>query len=154
VSDYGQKHLAAAFGEVNPLQFRNFWDPARQDHGDIKFEKDEWRWMSDDILEGSCGQSYEEQAQMVAKLGAHFAIPFLRDAAECLLLRKIAKEASLLQEEDEQNGDLISAYTSVQETTQGCPLIIGDSTFSGLAVYRHYYHKDEDVGVLAFRKKF
>jgi hypothetical protein len=149
VSAYGQKHLEA-FGGANPLQFRYFWDSARQDHGDTMFEKDEWRWMSDDILEGSRNRSYEEQAQMVAKLGANFEIPSLGDAAKCLFLHKVATGESLLQQGNEQNGGL-STYTRVQETTQGSRLAIGGSAPSGVDVDYDIYD-DEAIGVVALRK--
>jgi len=147
VNAYGQKHLAA-FGGENPLQFRYFW--ARQDHGDIQFEEDEWRWMSDDILEGSRNQSYAEQAQIVAKLGANFVIPSLRDAAECLLLRKVATGESLLQQGNEQNGNL-STYTRVQDTAQGVHSAIGDSAPSGVIV-TSTAPAPMEIGVVALQK--
>lgn len=151
VSAYGQEHLSA-FGGVNPLKFRYFWDSARQDHGDTQFEQDEWRWMSDDILEGSHQRSYEDQAQMVANLGANFEIPSLRDAAECLFLHKVATGESLLQQWNEQRGLKRgrNTLTRVQETTEGSRLSIGGYAPSGVFVCSNY--DDAYIGVVALLK--
>jgi len=148
---YGQKHLAA-FGGENPLQLRLFWNSTRQDHGHTPFEKYEWRWMSDDILEGSRNKTYQEQVQMVGKLGANFKIPSLREAIECLILHKVATEKSLLQRGNEQNGGL-NTFTCVEEITQGSRMAIGGSTSSGVYFYYpYYYYAKENIGVVALRK--
>ncbi len=147
VKAYGQKHLAS-FGGANPLQFQYFWEPARRDHGNTQFEKDSWRWMSDDILEGSRSLSYDKQARMVAKLGADFKIPSLIEAAECLLLHRVATGESILQQGNEQNGSC--SYARVQETTQGSPLVIDDYDPSGVSVFRS--HGIEDIGVMVLQE--
>ena len=149
VRAYGQKHLAA-FGGENPLQFKYFWKAARQEHGDTQFNEYEWAWMSDDILEGSRDRSYERQAQMIAKLGADFKIPSLRDAAECLFLHQVATGKSLLQRWNGQNRGL---STRVQEATQGSRLAIGDPTPSGVQVdFTCYFSRHGDIGIMALRK--
>jgi hypothetical protein len=150
VKAYGETHLAA-FGEKNPLQFRTFWEPARLKWGDFQYPKYEWRWMSDDILEGSRARSFEKQAQMVAKLGANFEIPSLRDAAACLFLHKVATGESLLQCGNEQN-ESPSTYTHVQDTAEGLYLAIGGSAPSGVGVSYYYGYDDKFIGVVALRK--
>ncbi len=138
VSGYGEKHLAE-FGGENPLKFRYFWGWSRLDHDNTQFEKEGWRWMSDDILEGSRNRSYAEQDRMIKELGANFEIPSLRDAAECLFLHKIATGESILQQGNEQNGGL-STFTHVQETIQRSHLAIGGSDSSGVDVYYVNHH--------------
>jgi hypothetical protein len=80
-------------------------------------------------LQSGTQPSYEEQAQMVEKLGANFEIPSLRDITESLFLHKVATGESLLQQGNEQNGNL-STYTRVQNTIDGSRLIIGSSANS------------------------
>ena len=159
MSTYGEKHLAA-FGGNNPLQFRYFWGWSRLDHRSMQFEKDEWRWMSDDILEGSRNRSYEEQAQMVAKLGANFKIPSLRDVAACLFLHKVATGESILQQGNEQQGGL-STFTRVQEIIQGSHLAIGGSDPFGVDIYYANFpfgnvaahsNREKYIGVVALLK--
>ena len=148
VSAYGKEHLAA-FGGENPLQFIYFSDSARQDHAETQLDKDEWRWMSDDVLEGNRNRPYEELAQMVAKLGgklgANFEIPSFRDAAWCLFLHQVATRESVLQQGNEQNRGL-STFTRVQDSR----LVIGGSAPSGVHVYGSY--GPEHIGVVALRK--
>ena len=149
VSAYGQKNLAEFRGE-NPLRFRFFLTVARP-FDKTQSKEDEWRWMSDDILEGSRDESYEKQAEMVAKFGANFEIPSLRDAAVCLLLHKVATGESLLKKKNAKNKGL-STNTHVQEEiTHGSHLAVGGSDPSGVCV-NFVYTAHQKVGVVALRK--
>ncbi len=148
VEKYGARHLSEFEGS-NPFRFRYFWEAARQEHGDTQFKQYEWRWMSDDILADSRGQSNVQQAQIVAKLGKNFEIPSLKDVVACLFLYKAATKQSLLRQGNDKSE--VNTYTRVQETTQDCHLAVGGSLSCGVSVTRHHPN-DEEVGVVALAK--
>ncbi len=157
VSAYGRAHLAEYGGE-NPLQFRYFWDAARREHGDVRFNEPQWILISNDILPESRSTSYPEQVKMVETVNTRdfirdevrspYEVPLLREAVAFAFLHKVATGESVLQAGNERNEDI---YTSVQETTDNAPLAVGGFAPDGLYVASYYFAGDR-IGVGVVRK--
>ncbi|OGN55247.1 MAG: hypothetical protein A3D96_06660 [Chlamydiae bacterium RIFCSPHIGHO2_12_FULL_44_59] len=154
VSAYGRAHLAE-YGRENPLQFRYFWNAARQEHGDTRFDEPQWVLMSNDVLPGSRNQPYERHVEMVGELSEKafvpFEVPSLRAAVGVTLLHKVATGESILQAGNEQNGN-VHTYTRVGETTGSYHVAVGGSAPSGVGVSSDYGGDGEGIGVSALWK--
>ena len=64
VSAYGKQHYQGD----NLLQFRHFYGAAQEQYGNVESNKFEWRLILKGVLPRSRNKTYQEQAQMVAKL--------------------------------------------------------------------------------------
>jgi len=141
--------------EENPLQFRYFWDAARQEHADVPFEDSHWVLMSKDVLPESRNKSWTEQAALVddlrKKAFVNYEVPSLREAFAVMMLHKVATEESLYQAGNEQNGYGYT-FTRVKEATQGYRLAVGGFAPSGVSVSNSFGYALEDDGVGALRK--
>lgn len=157
VKIYGEKQYPE---NENPLQFRFFWNRARQEHGDIPFEPTHWVLHTDDVLETSRDKSYQEQADLVHSLAQEtfvdWEVPNLRDTIATTFLKKIATGESVYQEGNDQNGN-IDTFTRVKEATHDRRLAAGHFAPAGLSVSYYFdgssfdYHHF-DVGVAALRR--
>jgi hypothetical protein len=161
VRTYGKQALnnqgKKLYPDQNPLQFRYFWDAARQEHGDIPSNEYQWILISNDVLPESRNRSYQEQAQKVAALSkkafVNYEVPSLYAAAAACFLHKVATGESLYQAGNEQNGN-IHTCTRVKETTQNYRLVIGSPAPSGVSVHCCSYGYDvrENIDVTPLRK--
>lgn len=155
VKAYGEEHYPE--GE-NPLQYRDFWDPAREQHGKTPFGPTCWILHTDDVLEGSRNRSWYGQAALVDALAretfVNWQVPeSFYETFLTVALTEIGTGKRLYQAGNEQNGSL-STYTRVKQMTRGCHLVVGGSALIGVGVHNpHYFGYDnEDVGVAARRK--
>jgi hypothetical protein len=142
---------AANYRGDNPLQFRYFWDQARQEHGKVSLGEAHWVLITKDVIPGSRNRSYADQSDMVAHLGNGYEVPKLGEAIAALFLHKIATRESLYTEGNEQNGDVYTD-TRVKETTQNYHLVVGGSAPSGVDVSDIDGFAHGSIGVAALRK--
>ena len=151
LNDLGQK----LYPHENPLQFRYFWDCARQQHGEVR-SKGEWVFISKGVLEGSRNQPYQKQVEMIQELSqksfVNYEVPSLRAVVAAAFLHKVATRESLYQAGNKQNQD-IDTYTRVQEALGNWGLNVG--AFASDGFYVSHYNRDmgnADIGILARRQ--
>ena len=155
VNAYGQMHLATFDGK-NPFHL-NFFEVYAPTLGNILVDKDQWVWISDDVLEESRNRTYQEQTQMIAKLNSNFKIPSLREVVAVLFFRKIATgESALAQSYTLEH----SRFTRVQDTVTNpftnktSHLTVGGFKDSGVLVtdFTEDNSHDSTVGVMVCQK--
>ena len=150
VKSYGEKQYPE---NENPLQFRYFWDAAREEHGSVPFGPTHWELQTDGVLEGSRNKVYREQEKLVASLAketfADWKVPDLPGTIVATFLKKIGTGESLYPAGNDQNGN-VSTYTRLQEKTQNLRLAVGCFYHSGVFVNQppHLQHM-ESMGVAA-----
>ncbi|HSX37441.1 MAG TPA: DUF1735 domain-containing protein [Chlamydiales bacterium] len=134
----------------NPLRFERFWDMAHRRYGNVRPNTYEWVLISNDVLEGSIGESFVTQAKMVADLSrkafASYEVPSLREFAMAMFLHKVATKESLLESKGYS-----AIFTRVQEAEYGHQLVISGPGSSGMHVNAEVL-LDEDVGMAVLRR--
>lgn len=147
VGAYGQQLYGP---NPNPLAFRYFWDPLREEHANVQFHEYEWILILNDVLPGSRDQPYEEQAQMVADLSEEssldYQVPTFREAIAAIFLHRVATGESLFQETED-----ISTYTRIKEVTRNWHTCVGGSNPYGVQAY-HGHHPHKYIGVAPLLK--
>lgn len=157
-----ERDILKPYGEAeypeneNPLQFRYFWDTARQEHADVPFARTHWVAMTEDVLPGSRNKSWNEQVALVDALAKEtfvdYEIPTLQQSFAAIATHKVATGKSLYQIGNEENNQVYT-YTRVKNTTQNYHLAVGGSAPSGVGVSNFgYAYGSELIGVAALRK--
>lgn len=154
--------VAKSYGEIhypeneNPLQYRYFWDAARQQHGKTPFGPTCWILHTNDVLEGSRNKSWDQQAAMVDALAKETLVNWqvpesFYETFLTIALTEIGTGKRLYQIGNEQNGNL-STCARGKQMTQGYHLAVGGSAPSGVGVDGCYGFGHEAIGVAARRK--
>lgn len=147
---YGETHYPE---NENPLQYRYFWDAAREQHGKTPFGPTCWILHTNDILEKSRDKSWDQQVAMVDALAKETLLDWqvpesFSETFLTIALTEIGSGKRLYHVRNEQNKILLT-YTRVKQMTQGHHLAVGGSSLSGVGVIGHYDYDDRHFGVAA-----
>ena len=121
-------------------QYSSIWKHICNDHGETYVGKPYWALMTADLVPGSIGEFRQDQLDMVAHLG--YEVPTLLQAIAFNIVRYVSTGKRLF-------GFVPGIYTYCQEQSNGCNLIVGGFSYSGLIVTDFI---DNVVGVVALRK--
>ncbi|MBF8263707.1 MAG: hypothetical protein HW387_1372 [Parachlamydiales bacterium] len=142
-------------GGENPLQFRCFWETARQEHANVPFPDTHWVLMTKDVLPGSRNKPWNEQLALVNALRqkdfVDYEIPTLQQGVAAITTDMVATGERRYPVGDKLKG-LVYTYTRVQETTHDWHLIVGGFAPSGVRVNFSCDYGSGSIGVAALRK--
>ena len=154
IKSYGEKHYPE---DENPLQYRNFWNTAREQHGKTPFGPTCWILHTNDVLEESRNKTWDEQVAMIDDLAketfVNWQVPeSFYETFLTIALTEIGTGQRLYQIGNQQNGRP-STYTRVKQMTDSHHLAVGGSASSGVRVRPIYYIcSDADIGIAAHWK--
>lgn len=153
VKSYGEKHYPE---DENPLQYRCFWNAAREQHGNTPFGPTCWILHTNDVLEDSRNKTWDQQAAIVDALARETFVDWqvpesFWETFLTIALTEIGTGKRLYQIGNEQNGGL-STYARGKQMTQGYRLAVGGSAPSGVGVDGGYDYASKRIGVAARRK--
>jgi hypothetical protein len=150
VKSYGEKHYPE---NANPLQYRCFWDEAREQHGKTPFGPTCWILHTNDVLEGSRNKSWAQQAAMVDTLAretfVNWQVPeSFWETFLTITLTEIGTGTRLYPLGNRQNG-ILSIWARSKQMTQDYHLVVGGTAPFGVDVSEDYGNDDVDLGVSA-----
>jgi len=141
IKSYGQEHKLT---DVEALQFRYFWEPARLEYGNARFERTHWELITTMVLAGSQFLTPAVQKARIASLAKKVYVVYqplsLKNTIVALFLHKLAMGISLYPKGKKEDGS-DAAFTLVQESLQGRCLIVGSFAVNGL----HVSFMDDDL---------
>jgi len=127
--------------------FGYLYDPVLSEFGEKGVEESGWIVITNDIIEGSRGKTYDLQKGLVAeKTGAKCRLPALLEVLACCLMNYVESNKT-----EYLFGQEPWTYTRCQEQMNGWPLNVGGFASGGLSVSGDSFVLG-DYGVAACRK--
>ena len=117
-----------------------------KEHGNKSIDKSYWVLMTQDVIPGSRGKSYDVQKNLIktfSKTKAEYQVPQALEAAVCIFMKYVSTGTRMYS--------VNPCYTRCQENTLGFQLCFGGFTPAGLFVC-NFSSDYTMIGVAGLRK--
>jgi WD40 repeat protein len=129
------------------MQYSWYWDEIKKEYGEKPLQNSYWALMTRDVIPGSRGKRYNDQARLLKELSQKakvpYEVPHLLEAVTCIFMEYLRTEKDLY-------GENPLTYTRCQERVSSIPdltLVVGhfehNHLYSTIGVY---YNNEDDEG--------